>query len=149
MKKLVVLGVVALAGFLGWRVHRAHQAPVEVFEKFSNAVAQGRWDLAEPYLEEPVADREAGERFAAVGWIPVQELRSVQHRVTSRKDSRDRVTLEVTQTVGFNPPGVESAMFSAMQARFNQVATLHETPNGWKVVEFTNTFLGAEETRRR
>ena len=50
------------------------------------------------------------------------------------------MTLHATQTVRFNPAGVESATRPAMFATLKQVVTLHKGSNGWRVIAFENNF---------
>ena len=144
MKALVAVVVAVLVGFAAWHVHQAKQAPVTAFETFATLVARGQYGQADAFTDGPIADITQGDRYGVVGWVPVQELRSVKYEVTSRVAHGDDVDLTVLQTVGFNPPGVESAMRSAMHGRFKQTATMHHASSGWKVTAFHNEFLGAE-----
>ena len=50
------------------------------------------------------------------------------------------VTINATQTVLFNPQGVESAVRPAMYATLKQVTKLRNGAGGWKVIAFENTF---------
>lgn len=147
MKKLLVLVVLAVAVAIWYRSYREEQAPVRVLTAYADAVASGRHDLARQFADGDLAGAGAGERHAAAGWVPVQELRGVHYRVDSRTASADgnEVALVVTQTVGFNPPGVESALRPAMQARFRLQATVRSTASGWKVVAFSSEFLEADD----
>jgi len=149
MKKLIVLVVLLAGGFAGYRYHEARQAPIRTFTSFADALAKGRHDLAARYAEGDAADGAQGERYRQAGWVPVENLRGISYAVHSRAESPDgrEVKLDVTQTVGFNPPGVESALRPAMKARFHQTATVRRTPAGWKVVAFKSEFLAADETR--
>jgi hypothetical protein len=147
VRKLVVLVVIVAAAVVAYRAHRSKQAPVDVFTAYADALARGRHDLARELATGELAGSEAGERHRSAGWVPVQELRGTSYEVTSRTDGAagDEVTLDVTQTVGFNPPGVESALRPAMRATFRQRATLRHTTSGWKVAAFTSKFVGADE----
>jgi hypothetical protein len=147
VRKLIALVAIAAAAAIAYRAHRDRQAPVDVFTAYADALARGRHDLARELATGELAGSEAGERHRAAGWVPVQELRGTSYEVTSRTASPagDEVTLDVTQTVGFNPPGVESALRPAMKARFRQRATLRRTATGWKVAAFTSEFVGADE----
>ncbi|HEX7419879.1 MAG TPA: hypothetical protein VF505_08320 [Thermoanaerobaculia bacterium] len=61
--------------------------------------------------------------------------------VNSRTSSPDgSVVLHATQTVLFNPVGVESAVRPAMFATLKQVVTLHKNAGQWKITAFENTF---------
>ena len=144
MRMLIAVAVAVVAGFVGWKVYQAKAAPVDTFKKFATAVAKGDYAEADKHAAGAVADKEAGERYRVVGWVPVQDLRSIRYDITSCTKKGDDVELTATQKVGFNPPGVESAMRSAMTATFEQTATLHETGGSWKVVAFGNEFKGAE-----
>lgn len=144
MKKLVVVAVAVVVGFVGRKACQAKAAPVDTFKKFATAVAKGDHAEADKHAAGAVADKEAGERYRIVGWVPVQDLRSIRYDVKSSERQGDDVEIRATQKVGFNPPGVESAMRSAMTATFEQTATLHETGGTWKVVAFGNELKGAE-----
>jgi hypothetical protein len=50
------------------------------------------------------------------------------------------VTLHATQTVLFNPAGVESATRPAMFATLKQVVTLRKGSSGWRITAFENNF---------
>ena len=54
------------------------------------------------------------------------------------------ITLNATQTVLFNPAGVESALRPAMYATLKQVVKLHKASAGWKVTAFDNKFESIE-----
>ena len=77
----------------------------------------------------------------------MQELRGTGYEVTSRTAGAAgvEVTLDVTQTVGFNPPGVESALRPAMKATVRHRATLQRTAAGWKVAALTSKLVGEDE----
>jgi hypothetical protein len=147
MKKLIVLLSIAAAVGIAYRVHRDRQAPVDAFTAYADALARGRHDLARDLAIGELAGSEAGERHSAAGWVPVQELRGTSYTVTSRTASAtgDEVTLDVTQTVGFNPPGVESALRPAMKATFRQRAIVRRTAAGWRVASFASELVAVDE----
>jgi len=147
MRKLVLLLLVAAAAALAYRSHRERAAPVRAFVAYADALAAGRHDLARQWATGDLAGARAGERHAVAGWVPVEELRGTSYRVTSRRPgvSAGEVALEVTQTVAFNPPGVESALRAAMRATFRQRATVRRTASGWRVAAFSSELVDAGE----
>ena len=151
MKRLVVLILVVAAAAVAYRVHRERQAPLRTLTAYADAVARGRHDLARQFADGELAGAPAGGRHNRAGWVPVESLRSIGYRVDSRSESADgrEISLDVTQTVGFNPPGVESALRPAMKATFRLRATVRRTAAGWKVAAFTSEFVAADEVSTR
>jgi hypothetical protein len=149
VKRLLVLVAGAMGAFLAYHAHQSRQAPVTAFTAYADAVARGRHDLARQLAVGELAGEGQGDRHAVAGWVPVQEIRRISYQVTSRTPlpAGGEEVVEATQTVAFNPPGVESALRAAMTATFRLRATLRSTPEGWKVAAFSSEFLGSSETR--
>ena len=59
------------------------------------------------------------------------------------------VTLHATQTVLFNPVGVESAVRPAMFATMKQIVQMKKGDGGWKITSFDNTFENMDSTSGR
>ena len=149
MKKVLVLLVIAAGALLFYLNHQKQQEPFKAFTAYADAVARGRHDLARQYADGEIANEDQGERYAEAGWVPVQEIRDLSYVVNSQTRSADgeEVAFDVTQTLAFNPPGVESAIRAAMKATFHQTATVRKTGSGWKVVAFKSDFTGSSENR--
>jgi hypothetical protein len=149
VKKLLVVVVAVAAALAALRVHQVREAPARVLAAYADAVAYGRHDLARTYATGELAGEEGGERFAVAGWVPVQEIRRISYAVTSRTPAADggEVVLEATQTVAFNPPGVESALRAAMRATFRLRATVRRVGGGWKVAAFSSELVDAGDAR--
>jgi hypothetical protein len=70
-----------------------------------------------------------------------QTLFPSRYEIHSREAGPDGVvTIHATQTVQFNPAGVESAVRPAMFATLNQVVTMRKGTAGWRVTSFENVF---------
>ena len=70
--------------------------------------------------------------------------------VSTREKAPDgSVTLHATQTVLFNPVGVESAIRPAMFAKLKQVITLQKQSGEWKVTDFENEFESMDSISSR
>ena len=67
-----------------------------------------------------------------------------------RRNPSDRaVEIHATQTVLFNPPGVESALRPAMFATLSQTVTLHKRGGEWKITSFENEFVSMDSLTSR
>lgn len=123
---------------------------VKTYEEF--AAAWARNDVATASRLSEGADVQAAleqKSVARIMWVPVQDYRGVRFAIESEKESGDEVELEAEVTMDFNPPGVESAIGSAMYARFRHRVKMRRTDAGWKVVSFDPEFIVAEEKSRR
>lgn len=122
---------------------------VKTYEEF--AAAWARNDVAEASRLSEGAQVQATleqKSVARIMWVSVQDYRGVRFEIVSEKEAGEDVELEATVTMDFNPPGVESAIGSAMYAKFRHRATLRKTQTGWRVVSFEPEFITAEEKRR-
>lgn len=139
MRRLVVLVVVAIAAFAGYRYYTKSYGPVRQYKAFSGAILHRQYDVAASMAEgltaADLAQRGSQERIGA-GPAMFQTLFAPRYAIDSQQTNADgSITINATQTVLFNPPGVESAR-PAMFATLKQVVTLR---NG-KVIAFDNTF---------
>ena len=153
MKGLIALGVLAAAGFMGYRAYDSTSAPARHYEKFAEEILHRRYDAAAGMCDGLTREKleEAGtmEKIGA-GPSMFQTLFDSRFEITSKEISPDgSTTLNAVQTVLWNPPGVESVMRPAMYAKMNQVVTLHKTAEGWKVTAFRNSFGSMDEYRVR
>ena len=80
----------------------------------------------------------------------MEAFRGTRYSVESKtRTAGDDLELVVRQTVLFDPPGVTTGLGGAMYAHFRHAATVHETPDGWRVVAFEPTYVDMGELRRR
>jgi hypothetical protein len=144
MKWLIALGILAGAGFVGYRSYDSSAAPVRHYERFAEEILNRRYDVAEGMSDGLSRQRleESGTmEKIGVGPTMFQTLFPSRFDIRSKEKVPDGgITLDAVQTVLWNPPGVESVMRPAMSAKMNQRVTLRKTGGGWKVTAFTNTF---------
>ncbi|MEO8383100.1 MAG: hypothetical protein ABI779_25815 [Acidobacteriota bacterium] len=141
-KALVVVGLIIL-GFLGYRSFRGH-GPEAQYQRFAEEILHRRYDAAAGMSEGlsagQLAEQGSQERIGA-GPPMFQTLFPSRFTIDSQETGADgAVTLHATQTVLFNPEGVESAVRPAMFATLKQVVTMRKGDGGWRVVAFTNRF---------
>jgi hypothetical protein len=144
MRRLIAIVIILAAAFLGYRYYRNNFAPVKHYEAFAEEILHRRYDaaaeMADGLTAADLAKKGSQERVGA-GPAMFQTLFTSRFAVESRETSPDGVvTIKATQTVRFNPPGVESAVRPAMYATLKQVTQLRNGSNGWKVIAFENTF---------
>jgi len=153
MKWLIVLGILAGAGFAGLRVYDSSSAPVKRYEQFAEEILRRRDDVAagmtDGLTKEKLEESGTMEKIGA-GPTMFQTLFDSRFEIRSKESAPDgEVTLDAVQTVLWNPPGVESVMRPAMFAKMNQRVTLRKTAGEWKVTSFRNTFGSMGEWRIR
>ena len=153
MKWLVVLGVLAGAGFAGYRAYDSSAAPVKHYERFAEEILNRRYDAAEGMCDGLSREKlEASGTMEKIGAGPTmfQTLFPSRFAIRSKETTPDGgVTLDAVQTVLWNPPGVESVMRPAMYAKMSQLVTLRKTGGQWKVTDFRNTFVSMGERNAR
>ena len=141
-KALGVLGLIVL-GVLGYRTVHA-RGPEAQYKLFAEEILHRRYDLAAGMADGLTANDLAAlgsqERIGA-GPPMFQTLFPSRFAIESEDTAADgAVTLRATQTVLFNPQGVESALRPAMFATLKQVVTLRKGDGGWRVTAFANRF---------
>ena len=144
MRRLVVVLVVLGAAFLGYRYYRGSHAPVKHYKAFAEEILHRRYDaaaeMAEGLTAANLAKKGSQERIGA-GPEMFQTLFPSRFAIESQETGPDgELTINATQTVLFNPQGVESAVRPAMYATMKQVTKLRNGGQGWKVVGFENKF---------
>lgn len=144
MRRFIAVLIVAGAAVVGYRYYRGSDATVERYKQFAEAILHRQYDKAAAMTDGlSAADLQQHGTQERIGAGPpmFQTLFPSKYEIDSRETSPDGVvTLRVTQTVFFNPAGVESAIRPAMFATLKQVARLRKSDDGWKVVAFENTF---------
>lgn len=151
MKRIVGLVALIVIAFAGWKVvHK--DAAEEQYKNFAEEVLHRRYETAATMASGlGVAELEklgSQERIGA-GPQMFQTLFPSKFNIDSRDEKADgSVVLHATQTVLFNPVGVESAVMPAMYAKLKQVITLREVAGVWKVTAFENTFESMDSVRR-
>jgi len=147
-----VVAIIVIVAFFGYRRFAAHDAVEQRYMTFAEEILQRHYDKAAAMSDGLTAadleTRGSQERIGA-GPAMLQTLFASRFVVTSRSSAPDgSVILHATQTVLFNPPGVESAR-PAMKAMLKQVVTLHKRGDEWKVTAFENAFDGMETLTSR
>jgi len=139
LKKLaiVVMLVLIACGRFG------KNAVEERYKQFAEEMLQRRYDAAAA-MTDGLTAAELGElgtqeRIGA-GPAMFQTLFPSRFVIDTREKAADgAVILHATQTVLFNPAGVESIR-PAMFATMKQVVTLKQRDGAWRVTAFTNSF---------
>ena len=125
-------------------------APLRAFHAF--AEAWGREDTpAAAALTSGDAARAAVESKILRGVVraPMEALRGSRQEVESGEVAADgTVSVTVKQFVHYDPPGFTTGVGGAAIATVRHVARLKKTSDGWRVVEWTPTFLDAQPIRR-
>ena len=120
------------------------RGPESQYKAFAEEVLNRRYEAAAAMTEGLTASdlERLGSQERIGGGPPMfQKLFPSRYVIDSKETDADgAVTLHATQTVLFNPAGVESAIRPAMYATLKQVVTLRKSGGAWRVVKFTNTF---------
>jgi hypothetical protein len=143
MKRAAFLAVVLVGGFFAYR-HFSGDDVEARYRAFADEILHRRYDTAAT-MADGLAAGDLGKLGSQerIGGGPAmfQTLFPSRFVVDSRTSAPDgSVVLHATQTVLFNPVGVESAVRPAMFATLKQVVTLHKSAGEWKVIAFENTF---------
>ena len=149
MRRVVMIVIVGIVAFAGYRYYTNSYGPVRQYKAFSDAILHRQYDVAAAMAEglsaADLAQHGSQERIGA-GPAMFQTIFAPRYAIDSQQTNADgSITINATQTVLFNPPGVESATRPAMYAVLKQVVTLR---NG-KVVAFENTFDHMDTTTTR
>jgi hypothetical protein len=143
MKRLFVSGLVLVIAVLIFRQCSRNSAEAR-YRAFAEEVLNRRYEAAAAMCDglsvDDLRERGSQERIGA-GPAMFQTLFPSRFEIGSSERTGDgSVVLKATQIVLFNPPGVESAIRPAMQARLNQEITLRKVSGAWKVTAFSNAF---------
>ncbi|HKF44250.1 MAG TPA: hypothetical protein VKG01_14200 [Thermoanaerobaculia bacterium] len=152
MKKLLLLAVLAAAAWFGYTKWFADREAIQAYEKFAHAWSRGDTDEAARHGEKQVAEnaiQSQNLRGMRSGSI-MEAFHGERYEIESKTAQPDGgVRLEVKQTILFDPPGATTGIGGAMWTTIHHSATLHRTPEGWKVTAFEAKYLDMGETRRR
>ena len=141
-KAAIVIAVIAVA-FLGYKKFGRDGAETR-YREFAEEVLHRRYDAAAKMCDGLTAaqlEEHGSQEHIGAGPPMFQTLFPSRYDITSRTKNDDgSVELHATQTVLFNPVGVESALRPAMYATLKQVVTLKKSDGEWKVTSFENEF---------
>ena len=143
MKKL--LGVIALVAIAygGYR-YTASSGVESKYKAFAEEMLHRRYEAAAAMtdgLTKTDLEKLGSQERIGAGPPMFQTLFPSHYTIDSRETAADgSVTLHATQTIYFNPAGVESAMRPAMYAILKQVVTMRKGSDGWRVTSFANNF---------
>lgn len=142
MKKALAVLALIVVGVLVYRYVDSH-GPEARYRSFAEEILHRRYEAAAGMADGlSQADLEKlGSQERIGGGPPMfQTLFPSRFSIESQETAPDgAVTLHATQTVLFNPAGVESAVRPAMFATLKQVVTLRKSGGEWRVTEFSNT----------
>jgi len=143
MKRAAAVAAVIIGiAFLAYR--GLAKNPVESrYREFAEEMLHRRYDAAAAMTSgltaAQLAELGTQERIGA-GPPMFQTLFPSRFVIDSRETAPDgSVVLHATQTVLFNPAGVESAVRPAMYARMKQIVTLRKNAGTWRVTAFENS----------
>lgn len=153
MRRIIILVVLAGIGVAAYRYYSTSYLPIRLYERFAEDVLHRQYDVAAQLCEgltaADISKLGSQERIGA-GPQMFQTLFPSRFTINSRQTSSDgTVTINATQTVQFNPAGIESALRPAMYATLKQIVTLRKGHDGWRVTSFDNTFLTMDALTRR
>ena len=153
MKKGFGVILLIAVAFVAYRYTVSSRGPEAKYKMFAEEILHRRYDAAAAMTDGlSVGDLEKQGSQERIGAGPqmFQALFPSRFAVDSREtDGSGAVTLHATQTVRFNPAGVESAARPAMFATLKQVVTLHKAADGWRVTSFTNNFEKMDSLTQR
>jgi hypothetical protein len=152
MKRALVAAVLLGAAAFGYRSFRG-AGPEAQYRVFAEAMLQRKYDgaaaMTRGMTARDLAKLGTQERIGA-GPQMFQTLFPSRFAIDAMQKNDDgSVTIHATQTVLFNPAGVESALRPAMYATMKQVVTLAKDEGGWKVTAFDNRFQAMDSTSGR
>ncbi len=152
MKRAAVVIVLVAVAFIGYRRFATDGAQAR-YEAFAEEILRQHWDAAAAMcdgLSSKDLEKLGSQERIGAGPPMFQTLFPSRFVVSSREKSPDgSVTLHATQTVLFNPVGVESAIRPAMFAKLKQVITLQKQSGEWKVTDFDNEFESMDSLSSR
>lgn len=143
MRRIVLLIVVLGGAALGYRYYAKSYAPTEHYKRFAEAILHRQYDRAAEMADGLTADplqHSGSQEHVGPGPEMFQTLFASRFNVESCETAADgAVMIHATQTVLFNPVGVESTR-PAMYALMKQTAGLKKGDGGWKITSFDNKF---------
>lgn len=153
MRRLIILLIVLAAAVGGYRYYRNTSGPVNRYKAFAEEVLHRRYDTAAAMTDGMSAaelEKLGSQERIGAGPQMFQTIFPSRFTIDSRETGADgAVTINATQTVLFNPAGVESAVRPAMYATLKQVTRLRSAGGEWKVIAFENTFGTMDALSRR
>ena len=146
MKKIVI--VVIVAAVAGYGYYRFSHGPEDVYKAFAEEIFHRHYDAAAAMTDGLTAaqlERSGTQEKIGAGPAMFQTLFPSRFTIKSQERGNDgTITIKATQTVLFNPPGVESVMRPAMMARMNQTVGMRKAGRSWKVTSFENSFVSMD-----
>ena len=143
MRKFAAVLIIAGAVAAYW-YYQTSYAPVALYKSFAEEILHRHYEAAAAMTDGLTAAdlaRSGTQEKIGAGPAMFQTLFPSRFTIDSKETASDgTITFKATQTVLFNPAGVESAMRAAMYARMNQVVSVRKVAGQWKVVSFENVF---------
>src|SRR4051794_12247413 len=142
MKRTALVIASLVAAFFAWR-HFATNPVEDRYKEFAEEMLQRRYDAAAAMTDGLTAadlGKLGTQEQIGAGPAMFQMLFPSRFVIDARENAPDGgVVLHATQTLLFNPAGVESIR-PAMFARMKQIVTLRHLGGAWKVTAFENSF---------
>jgi hypothetical protein len=122
---------------------------VRAFRSFARDWAREDTPAAVAWTTGETAKKAVEEKILrGVVRAPMEAFRGSSEELESRETASDgAVILTVRQSVYYDPPGVTSGVGGAGVATIRHVARMKKTTEGWRIVEWTPTFLDAQPRR--
>jgi hypothetical protein len=153
MRRLILLLIALVVFFAGYRYYKNTSGPVNRYKAFAEEILHRRYDAAAAMtdgMDAAALEKLGSQERIGAGPPMFQTIFPSRFTIDSRESGADGVvTINATQTVLFNPAGVESAVRPAMYATLKQVTKLRSVSGEWKVIAFENTFGAMDSTSRR
>jgi hypothetical protein len=153
MRRIIAIAVVLAVAVVAYRYYRNTSGPVSRYKKFAEEILHRRYAAAAEMADGlTAADLEKLGSQEKIGAGPpmFQTIFPSRFEIESRESGADGITtINATQTVLFNPAGVESALRPAMYATLKQLIKLRAADGDWKVVAFENSFEKMDAVPRR
>ncbi len=125
------------------------EPPVRAFRQFAAAWAREDAPAAAALTTGDAARRAAESRILrGIVLDPMEAFRGARTEIDSRTGAENGdVVIAAREFVFYDPPGVTSAIGGAMVAEVRHAVRMKKTPEGWRVAEWTPTYVSSRSTR--
>jgi hypothetical protein len=143
MKRSVLIVLLVVVAIFAFRSYKFSNGAAARYQAFAEELLHRRYEAAAAMSEGLSAsylEQQGSQERIGGGPAMFQTLFPSRFTIDSQETDGDgTVIIHGTQTVLFNPVGVESVR-PAMFATLRQVVKIRKDSSGWKVAAFENTF---------